>query len=152
MKSSFLDKMSLLKVLQELLRPWYKSASNHNPNRPLKKKYTKKFRLYITVKILEAVGTTRAATRRNLGNSEDLLDWTWRAQSWQSNLPRTSRSSPLAFVCASERGRAQDRACACSPLYRSAVCTASCGWGWDEGAGVGVPSLAVWMWTRPLLV
>lgn len=34
MKSSFLERMSLLKVLQELLRPWYKSASSHKPNRP----------------------------------------------------------------------------------------------------------------------
>lgn len=34
MKSSFLERISLLKVLQELLRPWYKSASNHKPNRP----------------------------------------------------------------------------------------------------------------------
>lgn len=37
MKSSFLERISLLKVLQELLRPWYKSASNHKPNRPLKR-------------------------------------------------------------------------------------------------------------------
>lgn len=37
MKSSFLERMSLLKVLQELLRPWYKSASSHKPNRPLKR-------------------------------------------------------------------------------------------------------------------
>lgn len=36
MKSSFLERISLLKVLQELLRPWYKSASSHRPNRPLK--------------------------------------------------------------------------------------------------------------------
>lgn len=34
MKSSFLERISLLKVLQELLRPWYKSASSHKPNRP----------------------------------------------------------------------------------------------------------------------
>lgn len=37
MKSSFLERISLLKVLQELLRPWYKSASSHKPNRPLKR-------------------------------------------------------------------------------------------------------------------
>lgn len=34
MKSSFFERISLLKVLQELLRPWYKSASSHRPNRP----------------------------------------------------------------------------------------------------------------------
>lgn len=49
MKSSFLDKMSLLKVLQELLRPWYKSASNHKPKRPLERKHTSGFRSYATV-------------------------------------------------------------------------------------------------------
>lgn len=42
MKSSFLERISLLKVLQELLRPWYKSASSHKPNLPLKKLKIKK--------------------------------------------------------------------------------------------------------------
>lgn len=103
--------MSLLKVLQELLRPWYKSASNHKPNRPLKRKYTKKFRLYITVKILEAVGTTRAVTRRNLGNSEDLLDRTWRAQSWQSTCQEARRAVPsLLFVPVSRAERRTEHA------------------------------------------
>lgn len=48
MKSSFLERISLLKVLQELLRPWYKSASSHKPNRPLKrlKKNVKTFQSY----------------------------------------------------------------------------------------------------------
>lgn len=34
-KSSFFDSVSLLKVLQKWLRPWYRSSSNHKPNCPL---------------------------------------------------------------------------------------------------------------------
>lgn len=84
MKSSFLDKMSLLKVLQELLRPWYRSASNHKPNRPLKK-YTPNVRLYLT-------RGCRGVLWRKVGNSENRWDWTWRLN------PGKALANKLAFI------------------------------------------------------
>lgn len=131
--------MSLLKVLQELLRPWYKSASNHKPNRPLKRKYMTNFRLYIIVKILEAVETTRVVIWRNLGNSEDLLDRMWRAQSWQSTCQEARGAVPsLSFVPVSGAERRTERA-AVPPPCHLAVCTASCGCDWHQGTDVRVP-------------